>query len=288
MAVDLASRHAAAKDRLSHIRDAVIDRTNALCSTEGEQRLAALDDAIALLQTVYNKKWDNHEAVVKNALASALLHRAVHLSSEYNKETEARLDASHAHVLTPKSLRAIIVLCQISLFDAAQLYTNRKFLQAEALMEQVGKELEKGEALFPGHSDLVAVRNDLETALDIIMHKDETVLPKPTENWHLLPDDTTDHYERDKMAEGIIRIAQNDFAGAIEIFSEILNANPAKPQEVESRMVFCYRDWADYERDMDGKLTEEGRRIAKEALERFPRAEALAHLARELDEFEDM
>ena len=282
VAVGLANRYGHGDELLSQIRETVIGRASVLASTQGDRRLVGLNDAIGLLQTVFHMRWDDTQSVIKHALVNSLLDRAIHISNVYDDERGARLDATQAYSLEPESLRVLIVLCQASLYDAAQLYSDGHNRQCQALVEQVGKELEKAEKLFPGNTDLSEVRKDLELFRETIANREPADLPKLLENIRKIAGDSGVPAERNTpIVEAMIKASQNQFAEAIKIYSDILETNPANVREVESRMIFCYRDWFDHVFASEGELSEEVLRIAREALERFPDADALKEIPRE-------
>jgi len=285
IAVELARRHGSADELLSQIREVVIGRASVLASTEGGRRLDALNDAIGLLQTIFNRRWDDAQSAIKHALVNSLLDRAIHLSNEYDNERDARLDAALAYGLEPESLRVITVLCQASLFNAAQLYIDGQDRQAHALVEQVGNELKRAENLFPGNADLSKVQDHLEQVREVIVNRGEADLPKLLADMRNIAGDSGGLTERNTpIVEALLKAAQKEFAVAIKLYSDILEADPSNIREVESRMIFCYRDWFYYVCASDGELSEEARRIAREALERFPDADVLRELPRELSE----
>jgi tetratricopeptide (TPR) repeat protein len=281
IAIELTDYHGSDEDLLSQIRDVVIGRVNTLTEAEGERCLEALNDAVELLQKV--SKWDNNEHVLEEALVSALLDRAIHLSNEYDNEKDARLDASRAFSMAPKSLRAIHVLCQASLHHALQLHEEGQTGPAKALLEKVEDDLKIGEELFPGNVDLNRCRNNLQQTHDVMAKRGDPDLTQLLADMRLITGDKTTQQKRNKLTEAMIKETQKEFKGAIKLYSEISQENPANHEAV-NRMIYCYRDWIQHLTESDERSPEEVLMVAREAIERFPDSEVLKDIVDELGE----
>jgi len=278
--VRVSRRRGSTTELLAEIRRVAIGRTKFLLATEGERELDALNDAVELLQSVRVEGWDDGEQTVKFALVGALLHRAVHLSNQYNNEEAARQDASFAYGLAPESLHAIDVLCKASMHFARQLYMRGQRHAAEALISEIQQRLVDGEQRFPGNSDMAACAAWLNELREFVGGKLSATPANPLGELRSPSEEDDDSYDR-KIVEAMVKEAQKEFADAIQIYNEILSTG-SNNDEVGNRMAYCYRAWMTHLRESE-ESPQELRRVGREALQRFPDSEVLRDIKEYLD-----
>jgi len=277
-AVAQAAERDAVEPLLQQIRDVAIGRTSFLCGNEIPRRLDALNDAVKLLQEVLDEGWDR-EQVVKGALVESLLERAIHLSNKYDAERDARLDAQRAWGMAPTSLRAISVLCATSLHDARDLFIHGRQPLAEALLKEVEQHLDEGEKIFPGSTDLATTRQNAGLLREMLAGGGTVALARGLKEITTATPDSTADRARTRLTEAMLKEVRQEFAGAIDIYWDLVKATP-EDRQLKGMMAWCYRSWIQHARNA-GDESSEVRQIAREARERLPGFDALSDLGME-------
>ncbi|HEV7377632.1 MAG TPA: CHAT domain-containing protein [Pyrinomonadaceae bacterium] len=280
IAIELARRHGKMEDLLANIRDVIVGRANFLASsldTGDEKRcLNILNDVVELLQLSDEEKWDNDDKSLKLALLDSLLNRASFLSNQLENHEDARRDVIRAYGMEPEVLGTILIFCKVNWLYAWRLHDRGQKLRAEAILKEVEERLKEGDQLFPDNPNLASCHKDLKEIRDYIEEaRDLDELLKST------PHTTETGGEQQKLrklAEAMIKKAQKQFAEAIKLYDEILQAEPDNT-EVQARMEYCYRDWIYYEWDAAPESPDKLRQITQEALNRFPNSDILSVFA---------
>ena len=289
-AVSLARRHGGVEGLLLHIRDVIIGRANFLISSvdpDDENRcLYVLDDVVELLQLSYNENWDNSDKALKMALIDHLLTRATYLSNRFENYEDARRDANWAYGMEPGMLRAIHVLCKVSLYFAGRLRERGEKERAEALMQEVEERLKEGDQMFPENSSIASCHEELEKyRVHIAEFGKIKTLPTLIESTPPSAETSHEQQKLTKLVEAMTNESQKQFAEAIKLYDEILQSEPTSV-EVRARMEYCYRSWIYYEWDLGTESPEKIRQITDEALKRFPDSELLSSFAKAASEEE--
>ncbi|MCP3961115.1 MAG: toll/interleukin-1 receptor domain-containing protein [bacterium] len=276
-AAQLASRRDRPETVVAEIGQVAIGRAAALRKDrDREELLGGLNDAIKLLQYVIDEGWD-HDLTVRDALIDALIHRAIHLSNTYDRESDARLDAQRAWSLSPDSLKAISVLCAASLHDARDRLMNGRRDLAEALLKEVEEHLSSGLARYPNSSELAQSLENLEILRGML--SDETPLDPGQAS---KATSAVDGDGRNRLTEAMLSEVQQDQARAIDLYWELVQSNP-EDRNLRGRMAWCYRTWIQHLQGTGGDPAEI-RRISREALERCPGFDALRDMAPESED----
>ncbi|MDJ0837098.1 MAG: CHAT domain-containing protein [Acidobacteriota bacterium] len=250
---------------LGEIRDMALGRAGNLTSVGGERRLEALNDAVELLETVYQEGWEKAE--IRDALVKAVLDRAVYLANEYDNVEDARQDTLHAFGLAPDSLRVIVNLCQASMMYATHCHMRGEKDRADSLLEETKGHLAKGLSLYPGNSDLVDVEKELEHVKEMLLSNEAST--EVVSDLTAIDESAENSPQRDKLVDAMIQEATKNYAEAAGLYSEIL-AEDMENHEIKVRLAYCLRSWIHQAVTSEDLSLEQARRALEEALKRFP------------------
>lgn len=269
---------------IAEIGQVAVGRAAALQKDRGkEELLDGLNDAVKLLHYVIDEGWDRDHKV-RDALIDALIHRAIHLSNEYDREGDARLDAQRAWSLSPGSLKAITVLCAASLHDARDRLMHGRRDLAKALLNEVEEHLKSGRSRYPDSGELAQCKENLEVLRGMLTGEapldSEQVLKSLRQATAAVVDDRG----RNRLTEAMLSEVRQEHARAIELYWELVQSNP-EDKNLRGKMAWCYRMWIQNLRGTGDDATEI-RRISREALERCPGFDALRDVASEAEDAE--
>jgi len=85
--------------------------------------------------------------------------------------------------------------------------------------------------------------------------------------------DMFDNHSADPYADAVMKHAQKEFAGAIEIYKKILGENPSDRQ-VSTKLAMCYREWI-FDLTKKNAPAAEVKQVVLQALECCPNSEIL-------------
>jgi tetratricopeptide (TPR) repeat protein len=271
---------------VAEIGQVAVGRAAALQKDRGddEQLLAGLNDAVKLLQYVIDAGWDRDNGV-RDALIDSLLHRAIHLSNKYDRESDARLDAQRAWCLSPDSLKAIAVLCGASLHDARDRLMHGRRDLAEALLKEVEEHLAAGFARYPESRELEQCRDNLDNLRGMLDLEAPRLAQQKLEGLRQATSTVVDDRDRDRLIEAMLAEVRQEYARAVELYAELVEEEP-DDQSLRGKMAWCYRLWIQHLRGGGGDPAEI-RRISEEARARCPGFDVLRDVAPALESAED-
>ncbi len=271
-AVTLAGERGVDQDLMARIREFVVGRARYLCQKTSDRGRTAIEDAVRLLEEVYERQWDGPDRVVRQALAHALQNQAVYLSNEFDDERGARSSARRAYILAPESPRSIEVLAMSSLHYAVELMVFRgNRAAAEALLQEVEGYLEQGRHLFPGNADLARCEKFLQSVGSDISKQATGDLSKVLEE---LRGTAEENQSKAPFVEAMVLESQKKFSEAVGIYWEIVQMEPGDRSMAE-KLATCYHGWLRHAFETHSEPPSEIRRISEEARKRCPESRLL-------------